>query len=519
MGDDHAQKYRVLFKGEIGEGKELQAVKDRLAQAFKTSAERIEKLFTGMPVTLNRNLDSAAAEEYITALKELGAICYSEPMPDPPPANLSSKGAKAPKPSHNEPELSGTKILLSTAGMILLPLIYVYLILFIADATYSHIDDNSSLLDYEPFIIGLLAYIVPICVGILLLASMTKFLIAPFLRKKSFAPLSKQREPAFFSYIEKLCRSIGSGVPSAVEVDCTARTSIRYDRGLLGFMEDKRVLTIGLPLVSRLTLMEFTSLVAHQFGYFTNRLNGRLYGIVTSIDRWFAQSVSEEDVIDQKIAEWIATGGFLIRIPLKLTQFFIWLIRKILLVFKVAGIQMSGPCLRALELKADDVALRIAGTGAFVSALRASVVLASASGRARQQLKVQKRPDDNSLPDNFVLFISSILEQMSDDEKTRAELTAFADTGELSDQHVPSRERISRAKSHLVSGMLQSDKPASSLFANFDELCRNSTKRHYREVLGLQLADGTLIPVADYLNPTDLKIEPPKDEINVFDDV
>jgi Zn-dependent protease with chaperone function len=519
MGNDHVQKYRVVFKGEIEEGKELQEVKERLAQLFKASPDRIEKLFIGKPVTLNRSLDAAAAQEYIAALKSLGAICYSEPMTESPPEHLSSLSAKSSKKLHGEATLSGPKIMLAAAGTILLPLVYVYLILFIADATFAHIDDNVSLLDYEPFIIGLLAYIVPMLIGILLFVSMTKFLVVQFLRKRSFTSISKQREPALFAYVEKLCRSVRSIAPSAVEVDCTVGASAHYRKGLLGLLEDDLVLTIGLPLASRMTLMEFTSLLAHEFGHFTSRLNGRLYYLLTSINRRFARTISEEDVIDQKIAGWIATGGFHIRIPLQTVQFFIWLTRKILLVFKFAGNQLSGNCLRDMEFCADEVALRIAGTEAFVSSLHTSALVAAASNQALQQLKIQKRPDDDTLPDNIVLFTSSILDQMSDDEKARIDHTALTGTGELSERHASYRERINRAKNRREKGLVQSEKAASTLFTNFEEISRNSTKRHYREVLGLHIAEGTLIPVSDYLNPTDLKIEPPKDEINVFDDV
>lgn len=519
MGDDRVQKYRVFFKGEIEGGKELQAVKEQLGQLFKTSPVRIEKLFTGAPVTLNRNLDSDAAQEYISALKNLGAICYSEPMTEATPDQVASLGAKTEKPASRVPVMSRGRILLTAAGMALLPFAYLYLILFIADATYTHIDDNTSLLEYDPFIIGLLAYSIPILIGVLLVAAMVKSVIAPFLQRRFSIPISKQKEPALFAYVEKLCRSAGSIMPSSIEVDCTAGTSIGYRKGFLGMMEDKLVLTIGLPLVTRMTLMELTSAVAHELGRAANRSNARIYYLVTSINTWLARVISEQDIVDQKIIGWIATGGFHIRLPLQIAQFFIWLSKKILLVFKLAGNYLNDAFSRAMEFDADDIAVRIAGTEAFISSLHANALLAAASNRAHQEITISKRPGDNSLPDNFIFFIAAILDQMNDDEKAQIGITTLAATGELSDHIATDRERVNRAKRARAKGLVQSDKAASTLFINFEEICKSSTGRYYREVLGLQPAKDTLVPVADFLNPTDLKIEAPKDEINKFDDI
>ncbi len=96
---DSTQKYRILFNGEIDTGQKLREVKKRLAQLFKASPEQIEKLFTGKPVTLNRNLDYTAAQEYIAELKKTGALCYFEPMKVPPSSQMDNIIRKPQQPS------------------------------------------------------------------------------------------------------------------------------------------------------------------------------------------------------------------------------------------------------------------------------------------------------------------------------------------------------------------------------------------------------------------------------------
>ena len=259
--DDHkTQKYQILFKGEIEKGQKLETVKESLAQLFKTSPERIEKLFTGKPITLNHNIDYSKAQEYSNELKKAGALCIIEAMPKTPsvpvnknhaappspsvskadiaskPKTLPLKNSDSPKPlepalTNSKPKIissrksNSTKAklfstlsksflagwILSAIGMALLPVLYIFLILFVINTTYGHIEDNISFInDYPPFVLGLLLYIIPIFIGILLIAAMLKPLIAHPSVKKLTIPLSRKKEPVIYSFVEKLCHAVGS---------------------------------------------------------------------------------------------------------------------------------------------------------------------------------------------------------------------------------------------------------------------------------------------------------------------
>ena len=66
-------EFDVIFRGDIVIGHQLQDVKARLQQLFKTDAARIDALFTGRPVPLKRGLDEATANKYRAALMKAGA--------------------------------------------------------------------------------------------------------------------------------------------------------------------------------------------------------------------------------------------------------------------------------------------------------------------------------------------------------------------------------------------------------------------------------------------------------------
>lgn len=67
------ETFDVIFRGDIVLGHALDDVKSHLQKLFKADASKIDALFTGRPVILKRNLDSATAEKYRKVLHQAGA--------------------------------------------------------------------------------------------------------------------------------------------------------------------------------------------------------------------------------------------------------------------------------------------------------------------------------------------------------------------------------------------------------------------------------------------------------------
>ena len=554
--DTKTQKYQVLFKGEIEKGQILESVKDRLTHLFKTSPERIEKLFTGKPITLNHNIDYSKAQEYSNELKNAGAVCIIEPMPKAPsaPSNknlagappqsvskvaaapkskpLPSKNGESAKPVEPTPPISKpplvnsknstlTKIAQPTSiqsksilaggiataiGMILLPLLYIFLVFFIIITLYGHIEDNVTFFGDYPFPLGLLFYIIPIFAGVLLILAMVKPLIAQPSVKNPSIPLSRKKEPALYAFIEKLCRAIGSKIPTKIEVDCSLSVSAIYRRLLTSFLEDDLTLTIGLPVISEMTIPEFANLLASQLGQHTDTIEMRLSYVITTVNQWFTQVIYGRDVLDDKLAlQSFIASGFIAQIPLNIAKFFIWLSRKILTVFLLTGHSISRIFVRRLEFEADACSVQLAGFESFKSSLMKLDTLASATDEAFAQLKSQRDPNDNSLPDDFILLISSVIRQMSNKDNLK---TKKSSPQEKVAQHTvnPShQERIEQLHTIVSKDTFQSDKLASTLLVNFEELTKNASIRLYRESLGLQFEKNDLVPTSQFNtspNPT-----------------
>jgi aconitate hydratase len=517
------QKYRIVFKGEIDEGQDLKKVKEQLALLFKASSERIERLFSGKPLVLNRDIDYSKAQEYSDELKNAGAICIIEPMPElpaPPVAKsaqdqpLRTVSKAADSSAHRTASLKkvvSSKLnkrtsqayragwIAAAAGMILLPFLYAVLLLFLADTIFAHIEDNVSFFDEFPLVLGILLYIIPLIFGILLLAALIKPLIARPSAKKFSLPLSRKKDPSFFAFLDKLCSAIGAKVPNSIEVDCSLRASATYRRGVISFLEEDSTLTIGLPAISEMTIPEFASLLAHEFRQNTDKIEMRLTYIVTSVNQWFTRLVNEQDVFDDALsALLVTTSGMVTILPLQIAKFFIWLSRKILTVFMLAGYMIGKFFIREIELSADTCSVLVTNYDSFKSSLTKRKILAGASAQAYAQLKIQKDPNDNSLPDNFIRLMSSINRSWSDKDAARWKRTSPPET--LAERMVyPSEEeRLEHVRESASKDLFKSDKYASTLFSNFDELTKTATLRLYRDVLGLRFSKEDLVPTGHY---------------------
>lgn len=75
MKDD---TYSVIFRGDIVIGKNLPEVKQKLKKIFKVDDARIDKLFTGKPVSLKTNLSVSEAEKYQAVLQQAGIVVSIE---------------------------------------------------------------------------------------------------------------------------------------------------------------------------------------------------------------------------------------------------------------------------------------------------------------------------------------------------------------------------------------------------------------------------------------------------------
>ena len=389
--------------------------------------------------------------------------------------------------------------ILAASGMVMLLALYIFLTLVVANATMGHIDDNTFLLDQYPLLLGLLLYIIPFVIGILLFAALLKPLLARSSAKKMSLLVTQKKEPALYAFLEKICHAAGAETPSSIAVDCSVIATAHYRRGIISFLEDDLSMTIGLPLLSEMSLSELASLLLHEVGQYRQKTEIRLSYVISRVNRWFTRVVYERDVIDERLTLIEQTsGGVASQIPLSIAKFFIWLSRKILTVFMLAGFLISKIYVRYIEFEADECSVSLNGYEPLKSALTKMQLLRRASQEAFSRLKTQRDPNDNSLPDDFILLISSMSRQSPDQETEKKKKVITEKQGEIRSVSPTDQERLESVKNIASKNLFQSDKPASSLFTNFEELTKIASLQLYRDVLGLHFSKEDIVPTNQF---------------------
>lgn len=69
------KKYTVVFTGKVRKGQDVQNVRRRLADIFKTDVRKISAIFLRDGSVIKRNLDYQKALQYVSAIKNAGAVC------------------------------------------------------------------------------------------------------------------------------------------------------------------------------------------------------------------------------------------------------------------------------------------------------------------------------------------------------------------------------------------------------------------------------------------------------------
>jgi Zn-dependent protease with chaperone function len=395
-------------------------------------------------------------------------------------------------------------ILLVTAVMVVLPLIYVGLIAVVAYGVYWHMVNNIGILGTvrgRGAIFTFLIYVAPLVVGAILILFMIKPLFAAPARRGRTRSLTRDSDPLLFKFVARICETVRAPTPSRIDIDHQINASASFRRGLLSFLGSDLVLTIGMPLAGGLSLQQFAGVLAHEFGHFSQGAGMRLTYIIRAISHWFLRVVYQRDEWD----EWLAssTDGVDLRIAwiLYLAQACVWLTRRILWVLMYVGHVVAGFMLRQMEFDADRYEARLAGSDTFAATVRQLHLLNLAQERAQSDFGFYFR--EGRLTDNLPKLVLANVRQMpAEAQSFISKVIAESQTG-LFDTHPGDKDRIVSAEAERAPGVFRSDLPATVLFRNFDAAARNVTWDFYCDVFETPVPQSSLVPVEELLKKTD----------------
>jgi hypothetical protein len=86
-----ADRFRLVFRGELLEGQHPAVVRKRLGQALSLDDRRLERLFAGGGVVVRSDTDAKTAERLQALFRKAGASLHVEPLEAAPQARESER--------------------------------------------------------------------------------------------------------------------------------------------------------------------------------------------------------------------------------------------------------------------------------------------------------------------------------------------------------------------------------------------------------------------------------------------
>ena len=387
-------------------------------------------------------------------------------------------------------------LLAVTFVMLLLPVIYLVLIGMVGWGTYYHATHHLSWFSsIGSKRLAFLAYASPLFAGFTMVFFMVKPLFSARHHGGEARTLRSQEEPLLFHFVGRVAEAVGASKPVEIRVDSEVNASASFRRGLVSFFGDDLVLTLGLPLVGGLSLEQFGGVLAHEFGHFAQGGGMRLTYVVRAINAWFYRVVYERDHFDDELESSSENGGCYWVVLVMAAQILVGLSRLILKGLMYFGHFVSCLMLRHMEYDADRYETRLVGPKTFESTCRELRYLSVANQITMQDLQAFWREGklSRSLPALIRLNRKELNPEICEalDRSLREESTGRFDT------HPSDRDRIFSSRREEASPIFVSSSRAVDLFRDFPGLAKEASLRFYREVLGPDLREESLLDMGE----------------------
>ena len=284
--------------------------------------------------------------------------------------------------------------------------------------------------------------------------------------------IERATQPRLFAELENIAGALHEPMPKEVYLIGDVNAWVADRGGLMGICS-RRVMGIGLPLLSILTVSQFRAVLAHEFAHYyggDTSLGPWVYKTQTAIVRAF-QNIGSVG----QLARIAILGVMYVAVTTLLKWYFVVFLRAINLVS------------RHKEHRADELACLIAGRQPLIDGLRA-IHGAVPAWPAYWKTELAPMLNDGAVPgigDGFARFIAvpGIHQQI---QKNLEKEIQEAKTNPY-DTHPPLRDRIA-ATERLPAGFIPEDSnPARSLLDQADAL-----ELRYLEQMNPDMKPGTL---------------------------
>ncbi|MFO0976847.1 MAG: M48 family metallopeptidase [Planctomycetaceae bacterium] len=385
---------------------------------------------------------------------------------------------------------------LVAAMVLLIPVGYILTAAFSVWLYFRHVVGNAMLCSTG--LIGILLYVIPVFFGPFVIF----FLFKPFFIRGSadskLTELKRSDEPELYSFVERLCESIGAPSPDRICINMQANAAAAFLSA--NPFSSRLQLVIGIPLAYRLTLRQFTGVLAHEFGHFSQRFGMRISFLIRSINSWLARSLVARDATDEWLENHLSGNGIHLWAARWILYIGVSVARSVIWLFLCLTNAISFLLVRQMEFDADRVEVALSGDAAFMTTHRRIVALGYAEQLAQDDLIDFYK--EGRLVDDFPRLIAMSLDDVSPKLRKLIDEHESKQTTRWFDTHPSQQARFDNAKKHASRGAFQIPESlekaaASMLFRDIRKHAEQCTLEYYKAVLGSRFNDGLLYPIED----------------------
>ena len=267
--------------------------------------------------------------------------------------------------------------------------------------------------------------------------------------------LDRSAQPRLYAELDDIAASLNERLPGEVYLIPDANAFVADRGGVMGF-GSRRVMGLGIPLFSALTVSQFRAVLAHEFGHY--------YGGDTSLGPW----VHRTKTAMVRIFENVGSLGQLARIAVLGVMYLV--VASVLKAYFKLFLRAINMVSRRQEHRADELACLVAGREPLIEGLR-SIHGAAMAWPTYWQNEVAPVLGSGTLPalgDGFARFMSApeianALNKSLEKNLQEAKTSPY-------DTHPPLRDRISATERLPTLSAEQDTRPAATLLDHLQAL-------------------------------------------------
>jgi len=334
--------------------------------------------------------------------------------------------------------------------------------------------------------------------GIAGIGAMVLFFVIKFLFAKKVDNNTNRREiteaeyPDLFAFIRRISEETNTDFPKHIYLSPEVNAAVFYDSGFWSMLLPVRKnLVIGLGLINMTNLSEFKSVIAHEFGHFSQK-SMRAGSYVYHANKVLYNMLYENTGYIAVLQRWAnihTIFAICANITIKIVQAIQWILRQAYQVVNKQYMSLS----RQMEFHADAMSAKVAGGNNAIHALRriefADVCYHTVIDRYNKWLPenlkgknlfTQQRIAASFIAGDYNLQLVGGLPLLHDADKHYKNFSRIQ-VGEQWASHPPRSQREAALNALNVTGTIV-DEPVWTLFPDAQELQETFTEQLYIDV-------------------------------------